>query len=265
VKPPSLRSEVKSKTGQRVTPASAQTALGLALQSLRRNEGLTQAELAHRLGVGQAALSRAEKRGDLLVSTLRAYVEAIGGRLDLRAVFKEGSSVPLLPKASSAPTSQLEMNDLLGNARPRCKDFVFSIRPQHAERILAGDKTVELRRRFVDEVGAGSLALIYTTSPVRALTGSAEIQEVQKLPVRELWHRHRVAACVPRGDFDTYFQGLDHGYAILLGHPKQLVPPVELAELRDRFGFAPPQSYQYAPQKLLELVEDERPQGPNRY
>lgn len=251
-------------TRQRVTFASAQTALGLALQSLRREQGRTQTDLAERLGVGQAALSRAEKRGDLLVSTLRAYVEALGGRLDLRAVFPGGHAVNLLPEPAVAP-SQLQMDELLGAPRSPCKDIVLSIRPRHAEKILSGNKTVELRRRFIDEVGAGSLALIYTTSPVQALTGAAEIQEVQKLPIRDLWQRHRVAACLPRGDFDAYFEGVDHGYAILLSRPKQLARPVALAELRERFGFAPPQSFQYAPQRLRGLVEHEWPQDPNRH
>ncbi len=261
MKHPAKRAHSESRTGQRVSLASAQAALGLALQSLRCNEGLTQTDLANRLGVGQAALSRAERRGDLLVSTLRAYVEALGGRLDVRAVFKGGASVHLIPEPTFTP-SQLELGEILGTARPPCKDFVLSIRPQHAVKILAGDKTVELRRRFIGEVGAGSLALIYTTSPVQALTGSAEIQEVQKLPVRDLWQRHRVAACLPKGDFDAYFGGLEQGYAILLTHPKQLTRPVGLAELRERFGFAPPQSYQYAPQHLRGLVEHERPQDP---
>lgn len=264
VKPPARRARSASTTEPRNSLPSRQAALGLALQSLRREEGFTQTDLADRLGVGQAALSRAEKRGDLLVSTLRAYVEALGGRLDLRAVFDGGRSVQLSPE-STFTHSQLQMDELLGTTTIPCRDVVLSIRPQHAEKILTGDKTVELRRRFVGEVGAGSLALIYTTSPVRALTGSAEIQEVQKLPVKDLWQRHRVAACLPRGDFDAYFEGLEYGYAILLSRPKQLVRPVELAELRKRFGFAPPQSFQYAPQRLRGLVEHERPQDPNRH
>lgn len=264
MKPPTKRAHTGPKSGRCLAAASAQVELGFVLRFLRREQGLTQTDLAKRLGVGQTALSRAEKRGDLLVSTLRAYVEALGGTLDLRAAFTEGRSVRLLPESAFTP-SQLQMDELLGTTRLPCKDVVLSIRPQHAEKILAGDKTVELRRRFIGEVGAGSLALIYTTSPVRALTGSAEIQEVQKLPIRDLWQRHRVAACLPRSDFDAYFEGLDLGYAILLSRPKQLARPVALAELRERFGFAPPQSFQYAPQHLRGLFGYERPQTPNRY
>jgi predicted transcriptional regulator/DNA-binding XRE family transcriptional regulator len=260
----SKRTQTDALRRRRVAALPAQAALGLALQSLRHEQGLTQTELASRLGVGQAALSRAEQRGDLLVSTLTAYVEAVGGRLDVRAVFTGGRSVRLVAEPTFI-ASQLQMDELLGVARPPCRDVILSVRPRHAEKILAGDKTVELRRRFIDEVGVGSLALIYTTSPVRALTGSVEIQEVQRLPVRDLWHRHRVTACLPKSDFEAYFEGLDHGYAIILSRPRQLMRPVALAELRERFSFAPPQSYQYARQGLRGLVEDERPQNPDRH
>lgn len=54
----------------------------------------TQAELARRLGVSQAAISKLENSGDPKISTLVAYVEALGGRLRVSAEFDEGA-VPL--------------------------------------------------------------------------------------------------------------------------------------------------------------------------
>ncbi|HVR27904.1 MAG TPA: helix-turn-helix transcriptional regulator [Thermoanaerobaculia bacterium] len=51
------------------------------LAPLRRELGLTQAELAPRVGISQSDLSKLERRQDLRLSTLRAYVEALGGRL----------------------------------------------------------------------------------------------------------------------------------------------------------------------------------------
>lgn len=61
----------------------------LSLQSLRRARKLTQKSLAKQLGVGQDTISRLEKRSDLLLSTLRSYVEAMGGRLSLVAEFPD--------------------------------------------------------------------------------------------------------------------------------------------------------------------------------
>jgi predicted transcriptional regulator len=138
---------------------------------------------------------------------------------------------------------------------PPSRDVVFSIRPPHAEKILAGTKTVELRRRFIGGVRPGTLALIYTTSPTSALTGFACIQDVQRLAVPDLWAKHRRAACLRKGDFEAYFSGLDRGYAIVLASATPLNQPVGLPELRKRFGFEPPQSYQYASPKMRGLVE----------
>lgn len=63
-------------------------AVGLAL--IRQAVNLTQTELAAILGVGQAAVAKMESRPDLLLSTLRAYLEALGGHARLVVDFGEG-------------------------------------------------------------------------------------------------------------------------------------------------------------------------------
>jgi hypothetical protein len=57
---------------------------------LRLTRQQTQVALAERLNIPQTAVSRIERRTDLLLSTMRGYVEALGGRLELRAVFPDG-------------------------------------------------------------------------------------------------------------------------------------------------------------------------------
>jgi len=57
------------------------------LKDLRQAAELTQDQMASLLGVGQDAISRLEKRSDMLLSTLRHYVESMGGRLELVARF----------------------------------------------------------------------------------------------------------------------------------------------------------------------------------
>ena len=67
--------------------AAALLAEELSLRELRRAHKLTQVKLAKSLGVRQEQISRLEQRSDLLISTLRGYVEAMGGRLSLVAEF----------------------------------------------------------------------------------------------------------------------------------------------------------------------------------
>src|SRR5882724_12075134 len=69
--------------------------LGHRLRHLRELVGLTQLDVAERLKVGQTVISRIEKRSDLLLSTIRSYLIAIGGSLDMRAVLETGAIVQL--------------------------------------------------------------------------------------------------------------------------------------------------------------------------
>jgi len=65
------------------------------LQDLRRARELTQEHVAETLGVRQENISRLEKRSDLLLSTLRGYIRAMGGDLDLVATFPDRDPVVL--------------------------------------------------------------------------------------------------------------------------------------------------------------------------
>jgi predicted transcriptional regulator len=61
----------------------------LALTELREARGVTQQQLAEAWEVSQANVSRVEHEQDLYLSTLSAYVAALGGKLELTAVFPD--------------------------------------------------------------------------------------------------------------------------------------------------------------------------------
>jgi hypothetical protein len=65
----------------------------MTLEELRRARRQTQAQLADQLGTNQGALSRLERQADLYVSTLRRFVEAVGGELEIVVRFADGSAV----------------------------------------------------------------------------------------------------------------------------------------------------------------------------
>ncbi|MGV3664154.1 MAG: helix-turn-helix domain-containing protein [Prosthecobacter sp.] len=66
----------------------------VGLRDFREVQGLSQAELAQRLGIQQAAVSKVERRQDLHLDTLSAIVKALGGTLEMKVKFP-GGEVPL--------------------------------------------------------------------------------------------------------------------------------------------------------------------------
>jgi hypothetical protein len=71
----------------RVRARVAAELVELTLRDLREEAGKTQVELAELTEMTQAELSRFERRDDRKLSTLRRYVEALGGELEIAAVF----------------------------------------------------------------------------------------------------------------------------------------------------------------------------------
>jgi len=133
------------------------------------------------------------------------------------------------------------------------------------DKIIDGQKTVELRRRFPTDAATGSIALIYSTSPVQAIVGYALIKEVRRLPLDVMWREFGKAACISRQDFDRYFLGLSEGFAILLDDVRELGKPVKAKVLSDKFGFVPPQSYRYLGNEYRSLLKHEREEILNRH
>ena len=81
--------------------AAALTAEEMTLRELRKARQLTQVSVARQLGISQDGVSRLELRSDLLLSTLRRTVEAMGGNLSLIATFPDRPPVELSGIADS--------------------------------------------------------------------------------------------------------------------------------------------------------------------
>ena len=85
------------------TRAAQLIAEEMTLQQLRRACRLTQQRVARSLRIGQEGVSKIEKRSDLLISTLRDYIEAMGGQLSLVVQFSDREPVVLSGIAEVAP------------------------------------------------------------------------------------------------------------------------------------------------------------------
>ena len=75
---------------QRIEALKGEMLAEMPLHELRRARALTQRDLANMLRVNQPAISKLEQRTDVYVSSLRAYIEAVGGKLKIVAEFPEG-------------------------------------------------------------------------------------------------------------------------------------------------------------------------------
>ncbi|MDE0031511.1 MAG: helix-turn-helix transcriptional regulator [Deltaproteobacteria bacterium] len=91
-----MMAELDPERRRRIEDRSAELiAEEMTLRELREARRLTQMSVARELGIGQDAVSRLEQRSDLLLSTLRKTVEAMGGNLSLIAWFPDRPPVEL--------------------------------------------------------------------------------------------------------------------------------------------------------------------------
>src|SRR6516165_1224488 len=135
-----IRKQLSPRRRRRIaTRAATLIAEERSLQELRQAHKLTQKRMAQVLGIGQDSVSRLEQRSDLLISTLRGYIKALGGRLSLIAEFPdhepvvlggiasldEGLSVAgrrtyrqsLLKRRSRRGSSEQSLNNILPNTK----------------------------------------------------------------------------------------------------------------------------------------------------
>lgn len=86
-----LRLRMAPERQERAHQRAATMLVGMPLQELRLARKLTQESLAGRLGSNQALVSKLERRTDMYVSSLRSYIEAMGGKLEIVALFPDGA------------------------------------------------------------------------------------------------------------------------------------------------------------------------------
>src|SRR5260370_15936746 len=102
-----IRKELSPARRKKVAARAAQLiAEEMTLQELRRARRLTQVRMAKELGIGQDGVSKLEKRADLMISTLRKTVEAMGGSLSLVAEFLDRDPVVLSGISAEQPEAQ---------------------------------------------------------------------------------------------------------------------------------------------------------------
>ncbi len=164
-----------------------------------------------------------------------------------------------LNRGQETRPKQIRLDNVLFPAR----DMILSIKPIYSNPIISGHKTVELRRRFPMDIPEGTIAYIYSTTPVRAIVGYAEILDVLKKPVKQIWDNYAQVACIEKTDFDSYFEGVTHGFVLCFKNAQAFKRKINLNELREQYDFIPPQSFLYATSSLQESLKNEHTKIPN--
>ena len=122
---------------------------------------------------------------------------------------------------------------------------LLSVRSPHVERLLAGTKTVEFRRRAW-RVPNGARALLYASHEKRAILGSLTVRSTEVGSRSAMWELHGARSGLTRREYWAYFDAADRAVAITVSDERELDHPLTLAELRLRCPtFHVPQSYRF--------------------
>ncbi len=85
-----IRKPLSPEAEERLQQSVKEAVAVMTLHQLREARSLTQVNLAKVLQINQGAVSKMEKRADMYVSTLRNFIQAMGGQLQVKAIFPEG-------------------------------------------------------------------------------------------------------------------------------------------------------------------------------
>ena len=85
-----LRKKISPESQERAKAKTRVMLSEMPLDELREARSLTQEQLAERLHVKQPAVAKIERRADMYLSTMRGVINAMGGQMEILAVFPEG-------------------------------------------------------------------------------------------------------------------------------------------------------------------------------
>jgi predicted transcriptional regulator len=119
---------------------------------------------------------------------------------------------------------------------------LLSIHPEHAEKILSGEKKFEFRKNIFKNSSVKKV-LIYATMPIGKVIGDFEIASIIDDKPNNVWKTTKSHAGISRKFFDSYFTGRDRAVAIAVKNPRRFNVPKNLSDLAE--GISAPQSYRY--------------------
>lgn len=130
-------------------------------------------------------------------------------------------------------------------------NVILSIKPEYADKILAGTKRFEFRKStFASEIV--EKVLIYATMPVGKVVGEFKITKIHVDKPSAIWNKTRIHAGINKKFFDEYYQNRDFAVAIEVEGVKKYDMPFGLSDLGP--GIKAPQSFRYLPSRAEEQL-----------
>lgn len=134
--------------------------------------------------------------------------------------------------------------------------LLLSLHPRFADAILAGTKTIDLRRRPVRAL-PGTPVVLYASGSVKAVVGVARLRAAYVVESERAWNDHHHALGLGRIEFEAYLNGRP-AHLLVLDSVQRLSVPIPLQRLQEETSFRPPQSFRYLapsdPARVHELV-----------
>lgn len=142
------------------------------------------------------------------------------------------------------------------HSRGSMNDIMISIHPEYIQKILTGEKTIELRTRLI-RVAPQTKIWIYSTLPQGAIVATAAFDAIYAMTPSDAWINYSHDLCLTPENYRKYTQTRDMVYLFKLVNIKQLCNSVSLNELRSVYSaFQPPQFFMYITNSsIMKLLE----------
>ena len=128
---------------------------------------------------------------------------------------------------------------------------IISLHPQHANKVLSGEKKIEFRRVWSKK--PISTVVIYSTAPVKKIVAIAKVKKVHSDSPTQLWKLAKIiGGGLSRKRLYDYFYGKKVGYAIEFESVLSRSEHISPSEVIDNFHA--PQSFSYVDKATLDLI-----------
>lgn len=117
-----------------------------------------------------------------------------------------------------------EQGDRVSGSKKLHKAILLSIKPRHAEAILAGRKRIEFRKTWPESATG---VILYSSSPVQRIVAFAKVMEVIRGTPDLIWETCGKFGGITEAEFRAYFAGKDSAVGILLGKPLPFYRPIK--------------------------------------